>query len=111
LAGVERPVGFSHGGRCYGPRMATSEASKWQHELDDFTKESFEADGKQRDLYRIGSGPAVIVISEIPGITPLVAQFARRVAAGGCTAVLPHLFGDPGRPAPPASRGSSRGSR
>ena len=38
----------------------------------------------------------MIVISEVPGITPLVAAFARRVAANGCTAVMPHLFGDPG---------------
>ncbi len=79
--------------------MAPSEAGRWEAALDDFTKESFEADGKERAVYRIGSGPAVIVISEMPGITPLVAQFGRRVAAAGCTAVLPHLFGDPGRPA------------
>jgi dienelactone hydrolase len=79
--------------------MATSEAGHWEAELADFTKDSFDAEGAQRTLYRIGSGPAVIVISEMPGITPLVAQFARRVAAAGCTAVLPHLFGDPGRPA------------
>jgi dienelactone hydrolase len=43
----------------------------------------------------------VIVISEIPGITPLVAEFGRRVAAAGCTAVLPHVFGEPGREASP----------
>jgi dienelactone hydrolase len=66
--------------------------------LKGFERESFEADGKRRDVYRMGSGPAVIVISEIPGITPLVAQFGRRVAAAGCTAVLPVLFGEPGRP-------------
>ena len=78
--------------------MATSDAGRWQAALEGFTKESFEADGKRRDVYRIGSGPAVIVISEIPGITPLVAQFGRRVAAAGCTAVLPVLFGEPGRP-------------
>ena len=47
-------------------------------------------------MYRLGSGPAVIVISEIPGITPHVADFGRRVAAIGCTAVLPSLFGVPG---------------
>ncbi len=69
--------------------------------LEGLTKDSFESGGKRRDVYRIGSGPAVIVISEIPGITPQVAQFGRRVAAAGCTAVLPHLFGDPGRPASP----------
>jgi dienelactone hydrolase len=66
--------------------------------LDDFTRETFEAEGKARDIYRLGSGPAVIVISEIPGITPLVAEFARRVVAQGCTAVLPRLFGKPGAP-------------
>ncbi len=79
--------------------MANGEAGRWEAELGDFTKESFEADGKRRDVFRIGTGPAVIVISEIPGITPLVAQFGRRVAAAGCTAVLPVVFGDPGRPA------------
>jgi dienelactone hydrolase len=64
--------------------------------LDDFTRESFVSGGKSRDIYRIGTGPAVIVIAEIPGITPKVAEFGRKVAAVGCTAVLPHLFGDPG---------------
>jgi dienelactone hydrolase len=39
-----------------------------------------------------------VVLAEMPGITPLVADFARRVGAIGCTAVVPHLFGDPGRP-------------
>jgi dienelactone hydrolase len=65
--------------------------------LDGFTKSTFTADGKTRDVYRFGSGPAVIVIAEMPGITPKVTEFARMVAAIGCTAVLPHLFGDPGR--------------
>jgi dienelactone hydrolase len=76
--------------------MSTGETSG-EAALEDFERESFEAGGKRRDVYRIGSGPAVIVIAEIPGITPLVAQFGRRVAAAGCTAVLPVLFGDPGR--------------
>jgi dienelactone hydrolase len=67
--------------------------------LDGFEREPFTAEGKTRDLYRTGSGPAVIVISEIPGITPLVAEFARKVAGIGCTAVMPHLFGTPGKPA------------
>ena len=78
--------------------MSPGEAGAWDAALEGFTKESFEAQGKRRDVYRMGTGPAVIVISEIPGITPLVAQFGRRVAAAGCTAVLPVLFGDPGRP-------------
>jgi len=66
--------------------------------LEGFSRSTFTHDGKTRDVYRIGSGPAVIVIAEIPGITPAVCQFARRVAEIGCTAVLPHLFGVPGKP-------------
>jgi dienelactone hydrolase len=65
--------------------------------LADFERDSFTHAGKTRDVYRTGSGPAVIVIAEIPGITPAVAGFARKVAGEGLTAVMPHLFGDPGR--------------
>jgi dienelactone hydrolase len=65
--------------------------------LADFTRETFEADGKTRDIYRLGAGPAVIVIAEIPGITPHVADFGRKVAARGMTAILPVLFGEPGK--------------
>jgi len=64
--------------------------------LDAYEKDTFTWDGKQRDVFRRGSGPAVIVIAEIPGITPKVVEFSDRVVALGCTAVLPHLFGVPG---------------
>ena len=56
----------------------------------------FEHNGKSKTVLRTGSGPAVIVMSEIPGITPRVAEFGRKVSGGGCTAVLPSLFGVPG---------------
>ncbi len=65
--------------------------------LDDFRRSSFAHGGATRDVYEVGEGPAVIVMAEIPGITPLVAAFARRVADIGCTAVLPRLFGAPGK--------------
>lgn len=64
--------------------------------LDDFSRTQETYLGKSRAVYRLGTGPAVIVIAEVPGITPKVAEFARRVAALGCTAALPHLFGEPG---------------
>ena len=38
----------------------------------------------------------MIVIAEIPGITPPVADFARRVVDNGFTVVMPVLFGDAG---------------
>jgi dienelactone hydrolase len=50
-----------------------------------------------RPVWRRGSGPAVIVIHEMPGLHPLVIRFADRVAAAGMTVFCPSLFGDPGR--------------
>ena len=65
--------------------------------LADYEAGEFEAEGTRRAVFRRGAGPAVIVIAEMPGITPSVVGFADRVVAIGCTAVLPHLFGTPGR--------------
>jgi hypothetical protein len=66
--------------------------------VEGFTESPFTALGRTYPVYRRGSGPAVIVIHEVPGLTPLVAQFGREVADAGLTAVLPSLFGEPGRP-------------
>jgi dienelactone hydrolase len=66
--------------------------------LDGFGSFSFGADGAQRTVYRRGRGPGVVVIHEIPGITPEVARFGRIVADDGFTVFLPHLFGTPGKP-------------
>jgi dienelactone hydrolase len=65
--------------------------------IEDFARGSFTHDGKERAVFRLGTGPAVIVMAEIPGITPKVVEFAERVAGIGCTAVMPHLFGVPGK--------------
>jgi dienelactone hydrolase len=64
--------------------------------LDAYERDTFTFAGKTRDVFRRGTGPAVIVLAEMPGITPKVIEFADRVVALGCTAVLPHLFGVPG---------------
>jgi dienelactone hydrolase len=67
--------------------------------LEGFENKPFtSSNGRKRDVYRMGTGPAVIIIHEIPGITPHVAAFARRVADRGMTAVLPNLLGTAGRP-------------
>jgi len=65
--------------------------------LADYERTEFEAEGKTRTVLRRGTGPAVIVIAEMPGITPKVVEFADRVVALGCTAVLPQLFGEVGK--------------
>lgn len=66
--------------------------------------------GKRRAVFRAGSGPAVVVIPELPGITPEVAAFGRKVAKAGCTAVLPSLFGEPGKPMTPPYAAASFGA-
>jgi dienelactone hydrolase len=43
-----------------------------------------------------GRGPAVIVMTEMPGISPQVARFARWVRGAGLTAWMPSLFGRDG---------------
>jgi dienelactone hydrolase len=68
-----------------------------ENALAGFARTTFSFDGKARDVFRSGSGPAVIVIAEMPGITPKVIEFAQRVEKLGCTVLLPHLFGEPGR--------------
>ena len=66
--------------------------------LSEYRKFTFDDGRWKRDVYRRGSGPAVIIIHEMPGLHPLVIRFADRVAAAGMTVFLPSLFGEPGRP-------------
>jgi dienelactone hydrolase len=64
--------------------------------LADFSREPFTALGRTRDVYRRGEGPCVLVLTEMPGITPSVAGFARRVCDRGLSVAMPHLFGTDG---------------
>lgn len=66
--------------------------------LRDFAETSFEHAGRKRPVYRAGEGPGVIVVHEIPGITPEVARFAKWVVEAGFHVVMPSLFGTPGKP-------------
>lgn len=65
--------------------------------LPGWTKDSFTAATITRDTYRKGEGPVVIVVHEIPGITPAVERFANDVVNAGFTVVMPDLVGTPGR--------------
>ena len=66
--------------------------------LDDFTPRVVDFDGLARTVHVTGTGPAVVVMPEMPGISPHVARFARWVRDAGFTVWMPHLFGDDGRP-------------
>ncbi len=64
--------------------------------IDGFGTEQFTFGGKTRRVYVAGEGPAVIVIEELPGITPAVIGFARKVIDAGFTVFMPELFGRTG---------------
>lgn len=66
--------------------------------LPGFTEFPFTHAGETRTVFRRGAGPAVVVMSELPGITPHVVGFAERVAEAGFSVFMPQLFGTPGRP-------------
>jgi len=88
-AGPAEPT--SRGGRSYAWRMPTDP-------LADFETTSHRHDSTEHTVYRSGTGPAVVVLAEMPGITPKVAEFARLVRDRGFTVWMPHLFGRPGEP-------------
>lgn len=69
--------------------------------LAGWDRQTFTAAGFTRDTYRRGTGPGVIVIHEIPGITPSVIRFANDVAERGFTVVLPDLVGTAGKEVSP----------
>lgn len=67
-------------------------------EPEGWKKGSFTAATFTRTTYRKGTGPVVIVVHEIPGITPAVERFANDVVNAGFTVVMPNLVGTPGKP-------------
>lgn len=64
--------------------------------LTDFDARAICLDGVTKRVYVSGRGPAVIVMTEMPGISPHVARFARWVRDAGFTVYLPSLFGRDG---------------
>jgi dienelactone hydrolase len=65
--------------------------------LDGFDEMTFTHDSVSRQVFRAGTGPAVIVIHEVPGLHPEAIAFGRRVIDAGFTVYMPSLFGTPGK--------------
>jgi dienelactone hydrolase len=57
--------------------------------LEDFDARELTFLGQTKRVFVAGSGPAVIVMAEMPGIYPLVSRFARRVRDAGFTVWMP----------------------
>jgi dienelactone hydrolase len=65
-------------------------------DLADFTAREVTLEGLTKRVYVAGSGPAVIVMAEMPGISPHLVRFARWVRDAGFTVRMPSLFGRDG---------------
>ncbi len=76
--------------------MATQRSTDVDDVLEDFDRRQLVFDGIEKCVLVAGNGPAVIVMAEMPGITPQVARFARWVREAGFTVYLPSLFGRDG---------------
>ena len=65
-------------------------------DLADFEHRTITLEGAGKIVHVAGKGPAVIVMTEMPGISPEVARFARWVRDAGFTVCMPSLFGHDG---------------
>jgi dienelactone hydrolase len=59
----------------------------------------FTGGGLTYDVYENGSGPGVVLIPEVPGMTPEVLGLAEHLVDSGFTVAVPSPFGIPGKPA------------
>ena len=64
--------------------------------LEDFAIREITLNNVIKRVYVAGVGPAVIVMTEMPGISPHVARFSRWVRDAGFTVYMPSLFGRDG---------------
>ena len=76
--------------------MATQRNLNEDDALEDFQHREITLDSVTKMVHVAGSGPAVIVMTEMPGISPHVARFSRWVRDAGFTVYMPSLFGRDG---------------
>jgi dienelactone hydrolase len=65
--------------------------------LEGWTEGAFEADGIRHPVFEKGAGAGVVLVPELPGLTPEVLGLAQHLVDSGFTVVVPSPFGTPGR--------------
>lgn len=66
--------------------------------LEGFSEFQFIADNTTYPVFCRGSGAAVVIMHELPGMIPECVELAERIANQGFTVFLPLLFGEPNQP-------------
>jgi dienelactone hydrolase len=69
-----------------------------ESDLTGWVTSSFTGGGLTYDVFEKGTGPGVVLIPEVPGITPEVLGLADHLVESGFTVVVPSPFGEPTRP-------------
>ncbi len=85
--------------RCVGASVAQGTAAvryRAAMPLSSYDVDDFTHGGITHRVYRRGEGPGVVVMAEIPGITPKVIEFADAVVERGMSVAMPSLFGADG---------------
>jgi dienelactone hydrolase len=66
-------------------------------DLTGWNRTPFTGSGITHECYEKGTGPGVVLLPEVPGITPEVLALAEHLVGAGFTVVVPSLYGTPGR--------------
>jgi dienelactone hydrolase len=96
MAGSARKVAIRtrrSGRRVAQNDVVTGTSTHVDDDLADFTRRVLTLDGTDLVVHVAGTGSAVVVMPEMPGISPDVLRFARWVREAGFTVYLPSLFG------------------
>lgn len=64
-------------------------------DLPGFERVDFTFEGATKPVYKAGSGPAVVLLHELPGMVPECVELGRKLAAEGYSVYMPLLFGEP----------------
>jgi dienelactone hydrolase len=74
----------------------TAAGGRLDDPITDFDRRLVDVDGVAKTVYVAGAGPAVVLMPEMPGISPDVLRLARWIRAAGLTVYVPSLFGTDG---------------
>ncbi|QKW09275.1 dienelactone hydrolase family protein [Streptomyces sp. NA04227] len=77
-------------------RHSSAADSRPDDPITDFSHRSVAVDGVTKTVYVAGRGPAVVLMPEMPGISPDVLRLARWIRDAGFTVYVPSLFGTDG---------------
>jgi len=83
-------------GHSHSPVNATSILGSESSSIVGLEALPYLADHRRYTVYALGKGPAVLILHELPGLTPQCIQLARLLAHKDFRVYVPLLFGDAG---------------